>query len=161
VWFSQGLLLQLKIYIMNCVIQPGATATAKDPPNPQQPWLSCKWSSSSWVCHDTATCLEVLYVDSFLNIFSRLLKANTPAVATEIQNSLMGNWIQQRPTEEAKSRWHTVTEAKAYRSQMASTKQGKCLYHSQFLTASHKIWQDISIISLMWPYSQSILSTGR
>jgi hypothetical protein len=44
-----------------------------------------------------------LYVDSFLNIFSRLLKENTPAVATETQNSLMGNLMKQRPTEESKT----------------------------------------------------------
>ena len=42
-------------------------------------------------------------MDIFLNIFSRLLKENTPVVATEIQNSLMGNVIEQGPNEEAKT----------------------------------------------------------
>ena len=99
---------------MNCVTQPVATATAKDLYSELcdsvfgwQHWLSSKWSSSSWVCYDTATCLEVLYVDSFLNIFSRLLKGNTPAVATAIHNSLLENLKQQRPTEEAKTWWCT------------------------------------------------------
>jgi hypothetical protein len=119
VWFSQWLLLQLKTYTVNCVIQPVATATVKelyselcDSAFGWQHWLSSKWSNCSWVCHDTATCLEVLYVDSFLNIFSRLLKENTATVATEIQTSLLGNLIQQRPTEEAKTWWRSATEAR-------------------------------------------------
>jgi len=38
--------------------------------------------------------------------------------------------------------------------QMVSKKHSNCLYHSQFLTASHKIGQDISIISLIGSYSK-------
>jgi len=110
----QCILLQLKIYAVNCVTWPVVNAAPKYLHNPRQHWLSSKWNSSSWVCHDTAKCLEVLYVDIFLNIFSRLLKENTPVVATEIQNSLMGNVIEQGPNEEAKTLWCIVTEAKAY-----------------------------------------------
>jgi hypothetical protein len=41
-------------------------------------------------------------MDSSTNIFSRMLKEHTAAVATEIWSSLLGNLRQQRQTEEAK-----------------------------------------------------------
>jgi hypothetical protein len=70
--------------------------------------MSLPWQCCVFRC---ALCGQ-LYVDSFLNIFSRLLEETTATVAAETQTSLLGNLIQQRPTEEVKTWWRTATEAR-------------------------------------------------